>query len=308
MSDEPIKPTQLNSILTISQLSELRAENLIVDREQSTTIFDQESENESVMEISYTPDTSDTKRYMSRRIKTSTLAKGINDVLIKNANLFLSIDNNGNYQLININELLNTVNNIISGDQEFLSVKIFKNNIYKSDNSDDNRYVTSSEVNSVINTKLTQFENSQFISNNISSYINSQNNITNDLTESDNYIAFNGQITEKTANKTGQLIIIGYVNADNSGIDSQFLYTALEIKTSNNDYAIVAIQPYVIPMNGNSLQYFSFNIPIAEGTIFRVRPNFELNEQYGGVPVNSQNLTFTKNNDLVLNGYRWYII
>lgn len=300
MSD--ITQTQYNSILTISQLNELIDTNLVAELENQYTIFDSRSNNQSVMEISYTQDTSDPKKYMSRKIKTTTLAKGINDVLIRNTGLMR------NNELINITDLENKVNNIISSDQEFIGNKIFKDNIYKETKDDDNqnKYVTSSEVKIALDSSMQLFSNSQYINNNISNLITNNNDVNGNLST----VAFSGNPDDQiqTADNTGQLVIIGYVNADNSSIDSQFLYTALEIKTSNGLYAVVSIQPYVIPMNGNSLQYFSFNIPIAKGTEFRVRPNFELNDQYGGVPVNPQNLTFTKNNNLVVNGYRWYII
>lgn len=312
----PNTQMQLNSILTISQLNELKFEDLYLEDDEGNknNIFDLDSDNSSVMEISYTLDTENPK-YISRKIKASTLAKGINNVLIKNANLL----SNDNDQLININELLNTVNNIINGDQTFTGKKIIEN-LYKSTqtdsidltlNNDGQKYVTKSEVENSLEERMVSFSNSQYISNQISNFINYQNRTNGNV---NTYSFIDGEDITLSADNAGHLIIIGYVNADNSSIDSQYLYITLEIKKAKSienepdDFAIVAVQPYVIPMNGNSLQYFSFNIPVSKGTEFRVRTNFKLNNTYGGIPATPQNLTFNINDQPVLNGFRWYII
>lgn len=116
---------------------------------------------------------------------------------------------------------------------------------------------------------------------NMDSYINTE---TRKIIGSD-FILFNFSkpdhiqtSTIQTINKTGNLFCYGFITAPKI-IDPANAWVAIETKMNNsNNWAMIALQPWIIGDKSSVMQYVGFNCPVQANMQLRIRTGFQITD------------------------------
>lgn len=88
----------------------------------------------------------------------------------------------------------------------------------------------------------------------------------------------NPQIT--TSNiipRTGNLFCYGWITAPKV-IDPANAWVAIETKLNGNNWAMIALQPWIIGDKSSVMQYVGFNCPVQENMQIRIRTGFQITD------------------------------
>lgn len=88
----------------------------------------------------------------------------------------------------------------------------------------------------------------------------------------------NPQIT--TSNiipRTGNLFCYGWITAPKV-IDPANAWVAIETKLNDNNWAMIALQPWIIGDKSSVMQYVGFNCPVQENMQIRIRTGFQITD------------------------------
>ena len=274
------------NVKTISQLPEAEKIEIIPDDQKKA----------SLMEVSV-PDNNG-NYYTSKKVTIPTLFESINDNTADFINNTYGIssekDTSGKIVGRNIGDEVTKLN-------ERFTNKI---NTQATDSSDStiffnkNPYVGSYNPNNTNNQLVTRYEVSEIVSNQYQSFtFNKYNNIvTHNLLQAryigdDNSstIVNTGYADSIEISQTGNLVLNGWIS-DNGNIALGNAWVQLQMQKSDGTWIAIQMQPWILGERHKQVQLVSFNLPIAIGTLIRVRTGFTLNYTNSGFQLTNNSM------------------
>lgn len=88
----------------------------------------------------------------------------------------------------------------------------------------------------------------------------------------------NTQVTNSiNISKTGNLFCYGWITAPKV-LDPANAWVAIEAKMTNDNWAMIALQPWIIGDKSSVMQYIGFNCPVQENMQIRIRTGFQITD------------------------------
>ncbi len=272
------------NVKTISQLPK-------ANKDEITSQDSNNQEKASLMEVSVHD--SNGNFYTSKKVSIPTLFESINDntTTFINDKYAISAERKIGDEVTNLNKRF-TNKIIITDDTDKSDSIFFNNNPYVGSynkNTVDNQLVTRSDVNSIVQN---QYQTFMFNTNsNVTIY--NENLIAK---YSDNDVTVNGCVDILTINKTGNLVLNGWIS-DNGNIALGNAWVQLQMQRPGiNQWIGIQTQPWILGERHKQVQLVSFNLPIATGTTIRVRTGFTLNQSNSGFQLTNNSIAYSTPN------------
>lgn len=211
---------------------------------------------------------------------------------------------------MNVTDMNNRINNILSGTTTFRGAKTFASTPTITGQTSDVNTLADNSI--LIKKNITTLANNliadgiTMVASNSKTQRNPENNTpyTNKDGVDFSLKIENGDNESNTQRCTsdGQLVIYGWT-ADNGRVLPQEAWVAIYGKI-NNRWTILQLHPWVVSQNSSILQYVGFNVPVKNGLEIKIKTGFSVNMTASAFNTGNT-LTF---NDGSINTFVGYII
>lgn len=270
------------NVKTVSQLPEASINNILSKQEVANKKL------YTLLEVSV-PLTSNngSYAYISNKVPIMTFTSAINQRYTSeflNDNYGLSADRKIGDEVTELNtQILEKIQNPIN--DEYI---IFKKSPYIGQYDDEDKILTTKEVNNVVDNKYKQL---QFSNNSIVE----RYGILKALYYND---ADDNEENTLDIAETGNLVLNGWIS-DNGNVALGNAWVALQIKI-NKQWQTVQLQPWILGERHKQVQLVSFNLPIGGGSRIRVVTGFVLNESNSGLQITNNSIVDSTPNRFVV--------